>query len=100
MAAWRQLLRRPAAVDEEVGPGDEARFLGAEVNGQGTDLFRLAPSAQRDFGNKLAVRFRILLDGHVHLRGDRAGTDAIDGDAVGREFEGERAREAEQGGLA
>src|SRR5436190_5518419 len=84
-SGWRRLLRCPTTVDEEVGPGDEAGFLRAEVKGQRTDFLGLAPSAQRDFGHELSVRIRILLDGHVHLRGDRAGTDAVDGDAFGRE---------------
>src|SRR5439155_274707 len=94
------LLRRPAAVDEKVGAGDVARVIGREINRQLSDLFRLAPAAQRNFGNELLVQFGILEYRRVQFGGERPRTDPIDGDFFGSEFERERAGEAEQGGLA
>src|SRR5690606_30998516 len=44
--------RGPAAVDEEVRAGHEARLLGAEVGHQGADLVRLAPAPDRQAGEE------------------------------------------------
>src|SRR5207237_3594207 len=55
-----RLLRRPAAVDEEISAGDVAGIFGAEIDSQLSDFFLLTPAAQRDFGDELPVQFGIL----------------------------------------
>src|SRR5438270_3883351 len=85
----RALLGTPASVDENVGTGDEARLLRAEVDCEPSDLFELTPASDGNFGNELPVFFRIVDDGRVHFRGERTGADAVDGDAFRCEFEGE-----------
>src|ERR1035437_6443726 len=65
--------RRPAAIDQNIGPRDESRFLGTQVDRQLADLFHLAPPAQRDAGEDLRVGFRILLRGAFHLRPEGPG---------------------------
>lgn len=43
------LLRRPAAINEDVRAGDETGILGAEVNRQLTDFLHATPAVQRNF---------------------------------------------------
>src|SRR5439155_7270222 len=52
--------RGPAAVDQEVGAGDEACVLQAQVQGQFADFLDLTPTSQGNTGNELLIQFRIL----------------------------------------
>src|SRR5712692_9773088 len=60
------LLRRPPAVDQDVGAGDKTGRLRAQENGQRPDLLHSSPAAQRNSGNKLRVDLGILHESRVH----------------------------------
>src|SRR5690606_38787168 len=79
------LLRHPTAVDDDVGAGDEARFLGAQVDGQRADFLHAAPAADRNPLEEHAVLLGIFHQRLVHLGGERPGTDAVDRHVEGRQ---------------
>src|SRR4029079_18679433 len=101
-APWRLCVtiflspRRPAAVDQHVCAGDEARVLRAQVHGQFADLLDLAPTSQGNAGNELLVQFRVLEDRRIDLRRKGSGTDPVDGYFFRREFQCESSSESEQ----
>src|SRR5687767_3329936 len=45
-----RLLSTPAAVDQNIRPGDKRGFLCAQVHGKLSDVLYLAPGAYRDLG--------------------------------------------------
>src|SRR5688572_15329357 len=60
LAPFPPSLRRPTAIDQNIGAGDEAGLLGAQINGKLPNLFRLAPAVGRDLRKKLRAQFGIL----------------------------------------
>ena len=52
------LLRCPAAIDNNVRPGNETGTFGAQIESQLANLLDLSPTANRDSGNELLVEFR------------------------------------------
>src|SRR5215475_12951843 len=74
--------RHPPAVDHQVLPGDEGRFIrGKEERGVG-DVFRAAEPGQRRAA--VAVAYPARLDGAAALAGeDFAGRHGVADDAVG-----------------
>src|SRR5579862_8875179 len=79
---WQSLFRGPTAVDQNVSPGNESRRVRTEIASQCTNLFHLAPSSDGQIGKKLCTGLGIIQHRSVHLRGKRAGTDAIDGNSL------------------
>lgn len=58
------------------------------------------PAAEGNAGEELAVKLGVFEQRPVRFGGERTRADAIDGDAVGREFERQGFGEPEQSGLA
>ena len=78
-----QLLRGPAAVEQDVCAGDEARFFGAKEQRQLADFFHVTPPADRNLRYELCVQFRIVENGAIQLGCERTGTDPVDRDFFG-----------------
>src|SRR3569833_2489865 len=77
-----ELLCGPAAVDEDIRAGDEARVFGTEIGRESANFFHAAPAVDRDVGEELRVELRILHERRVHFRAERPGADAVDRDAL------------------
>src|SRR5271170_22224 len=80
---WASSEHVLAAVDGDVGAGDEGGLVGGEVGDESRDLVGRAQPAHRDLRNDLAVEY-LLRNGHHHLGTDVAGRDRVDGDAFFR----------------
>ena len=93
-------MSSPTAVDDNICSGKKAGLRRADVEEALGDFLDVTPAADGKFGDKLLVEFGIVQDGEVHLGGARAWADAVDGDALGSEFERERFGEAKQAGFA
>ena len=86
--AREPLLRAPAAVDQDVGAGDEGGIVRAQVDGELADLFDAAPAAQRDAAEELGGGFGVVQQGAIHFRREGAGADAVAGDSLRRRVPG------------
>src|SRR5258708_9488146 len=87
-----------AAVDGDVGAGNERRLLGAQVDDEAGDLVGLAQAPDRDLRQDFGIE-NFLRDRRHHLRADVAGRDGVDGDALARDFQRQRLGEAVDAGL-
>ena len=67
------LLRAPAAINQNIRPGDKSGVLGAQIQRKLADLLHLAPPSERDLRYELRVGLRILHQRRVHFRRERAG---------------------------
>src|SRR5258708_16411588 len=74
-----------AAVDGDVGAGNERRLLGAQVDDEAGDLVGLAKAPDRDLRQDFGIE-NFLRDRLHHLRADVAWRDGVDGVALPREF--------------
>src|ERR1039458_7445053 len=70
------------------------------VHGQLAHFLHAAPAAQRDFGDELGIKLRILDQRGIHLRGEGTGADGVHRDSFRRKFQRQGAREAQNGALA
>src|SRR5438132_13169688 len=89
-------LRGPAAINENIRSRNESGIFGAEIDCELADFLDFAPAVERDFREKLFVQLWVAHQDRVHLGGERARADAVDGDFVGREFQCQSASEPEQ----
>src|ERR1051325_6006940 len=96
MLAFRGSLRRSTAGDQNYCAGDEACLFGAQIDGEFGNFVGLSKATRGNLRQKLRAQFCVLHQRRVDLGVVNAGTDAVDGNFVRSEFEGERARETEQ----
>ena len=95
--ASETLAHVQAAVDVEDLAGDVGGFVAREENDGGGDFAVRAEAAERD--HRLHFVFQFLRQRIGHRRFDEAGRDGVHGDAARRDFDGDRAREADQARL-
>ena len=94
-------LRRPAAVDQDVRAGDEAGVLGAEIEGELSDLFELCPSGPAESSRGTAAfSSGFCISGAFISVSNTPGLMPLTVIFSGGQFERQRARETEQRGLA
>src|SRR5580698_470720 len=87
------------AVDDEGGTGAVGAVVGGEEEGKTGDLIRRSHATERDV-SKQSVELRLV--GHevgVDGGGDGAGSDVVDGDVVGTQFDRKIAHEHANGSL-
>src|SRR6185437_452905 len=95
---WLPLERHEiAAIHRDVGAGDETGVVGGEEGDGAGDFERFAQAADRNLGDDLGAD--VFGYFHDHLGLAVAGRHAVDGDALLRDFAGQRHREAVHAGL-
>src|ERR1700737_3524791 len=94
------LLRRPAAIDNNIRSCDESCILGAQVESKLTNFLHTTPAANRDFGEELLVDLRILDQCSVDRRGERTWADGVYRNALVCEFQCQSASQSEERRLA
>ena len=73
-------MHAPAAVSGQRRADDVAGRIDSQVEGESGHLRRLAPAPYRDFRHHADVDLRAVQQRPVHLAGEHAGDDAVDGD--------------------
>ena len=73
-------MHAPAAVDGQRRAGHIAGRVAGQVEGHSGHLRRLAPAPQGHLGHHVGVGRRVIEQRPVHLGGEDAGDDAVDGD--------------------
>src|ERR1700682_2435057 len=86
-----------AAVDADIGAGDERRLVRAKIDDQPGDLVGLAQAPGRYLRQDLRIE-DFLRDRRDHFRADVAGRDGVDRDALLGDFQRERLGEAVDAG--
>ena len=79
-------------------PGDERGVVAEQKRHGARDVLRRAEPAKRRLLGELRLRFKAVLVHHARV--DHAGGDAVDAHAAGAELLRQRAREADERGLA
>ena len=98
---WLDSFGDPAAVDQDVGAGDEAGGVGAEIARQCADVFHLAPAADGNIGEELRIEFRVVASMEVFMSVPNGpGLMPLTVIPSRGEFERQGAREAQKRALA
>src|SRR3569623_1987375 len=71
------LLRRPATIDENIGAGNAARGVRAQITRQRSELFHQTSPPNRQAREELPVELGVVDDRGIHVRVERPGTDGI-----------------------
>ena len=83
----RSLPRRPATVDQDIGSGDKASCIGAQIAGKRANLLHFAPSPDRKVRHELRVHFWIVHQREIHVCRDRSRADAVHCDSISSHFQ-------------
>ena len=95
----KKLLRRPAAINDDVCARQKTGRFRAKIKGELPNIFGFAPTADWDFGQELLIQFGIRNQRRVQFRGERPGADAVDRDGVRSKLKSESANEDRAGRL-
>src|SRR4051794_33941312 len=88
------LFGRPAAVDDERGPGHHQGSIGGEKHDRAHQVFHVADATELDLAEHETAKLGILEKGLRHWRFDESRRERIHPDIMWREFERHRLRHA------